>query len=119
MTTDGTNIRQGGIILIPFPFTDLSGSKKRPALVVSGDQFNKRSEDVICCLITSNPKDRQEAVPITNKDLGSGFLEFDSKVKPYRLFTVDKGVVHKTLGTLNKRKLDEVVSGIHRVIPKA
>ena len=104
MTRDGINIEQRHVILVPFPFSDLSSSKKRPAFVVSNNSFNKRSEDVICCLITSNPKDREHVVNITNKNMESGFLEFDSKVKPYRLFTLSKNIIYRILGKLNKEK---------------
>lgn len=117
-TRDGTSINQRDLLLVPFPYTDLTQSKKRPALVVSKDEFNRRSDDVICCLVTSNPNERQSIVPITNKDMESGFLEFDSRIKPYRLFTVSKGVVYKNLGRLKREKFNEVVSGIYDVIPK-
>jgi len=43
---------QGNVILIPFPYSDLTGSKKRPALIISNS--NLKGEDKICCLITSN-----------------------------------------------------------------
>ena len=44
MTIAGINIEQRSIILIPFPYTDLSGAKKRPTLVVSSDEFNIKNE---------------------------------------------------------------------------
>ena len=44
---------QKDIVLIPFPYSDLTGSKKRPALVISNEKINK-TEDRICCLITTN-----------------------------------------------------------------
>ena len=97
MTSAGTSIEQRSVILVPFPYTDLSGSKKRPSLVISSDEFNNKNEDVICCLITSNPQDRQHAVNITTKDMESGYLEFESKIKPYRLFTINKKLVYKIL----------------------
>ena len=75
MTKDGINIDQRSVVLLPFPFSDFSNSKKRPALVVSNNEFNKKSEDVVCCLITSNPGVKY-GVKITNKDMESGFLEF-------------------------------------------
>ena len=44
----GTGIEQRSIILVPFPFSDLTGAKKRPALVVSSSDFNIKNDDVIC-----------------------------------------------------------------------
>lgn len=112
----GTSIEQRSIILVPFPYTDLSGAKKRPALVISSVDFNTKSEDVICCLITSNPEDRQYSIKITSKDMESGFLEFESKVKPYRLFTINKKLVYKTLGKLNLLKSKLIVEEINEII---
>ena len=112
----GTNIEQRHIILVPFPFSDLSSSKKRPAFVVSNNNFNKTSEDVICCLITSNLQDRGHAINITNKDMENGSLEFDSKVKPYRLFTVSKNIIYRVLGKLYMEKSRLIASEIKKLV---
>lgn len=112
----GTSIEQRSIILIPFPYTDLSGAKKRPALVISTLDFNMKSEDAICCLITSNPEDRQYSIKITNKDMESGFLEFESKIKPYRIFTVNKKLIYKILGKLNLSTSKLVVEEINKIL---
>lgn len=116
MTSAGTSIEQRSIILIPFPYTDLSGAKKRPALVISALDFNMKSEDVICCLITSNLEDRHHAIKITNENMESGFLEFESKIKPYRIFTVNKKLIYKTLGKLDLSKSKLVVEDINKII---
>lgn len=115
MTSAGTDIEQRAIILVPFPFSDLSSSKKRPALVVSNAVFNKKNEDIVCCLITSNPEARN-AVKITNKDMEIGFLEFESMVKPYRLFTVSKSIIYKILGRLSIEKSHVVVAEIEKLV---
>ena len=116
MMSAGTSIEQRSLILIPFPYTDLSGAKKRPALVISSLDFNMKNEDVICCLITSNPEDKQHAIKITSKDMESGYLEFESKVKPHRLFTINKQLVYKVLGKLNLLKSKLVVEEINNII---
>ena len=115
MTSAGTSIEQRSIILIPFPYTDLSGAKKRPALVISSQKFNNKSEDAICCLITSNPEEAMHSVKITNKDMDTGFLEFESKVKPYRIFTINKRLVYKVLGKLNISKSKIVIDEISSI----
>lgn len=48
-----TAFRRGEVVLVAFPFTDLTTAKMRPALVVSSDAFNSRSLDVIVAAITS------------------------------------------------------------------
>ena len=112
---DGTSIEQRSVVLLPFPFTDLSGSKKRPALVISNTEFNKKNEDLICCLITSNPNVK-DGIRIINKDMESGFLEFESTIKPYRLFTANKKIIYKVLGKLGKEKSILIANAINRLI---
>ena len=112
----GTGIEQRSIILMPFPYTDLSGVKKRPSLVVSSTDFNSRNDDVICCLITSNPEDSQHSIRINNKDMENGYLEFDSKVKPYRIFTINKKLIYKVLGRLNSAKSKMIAEEIHKIM---
>ena len=116
MTSAGTNIEQRSIILMPFPYTDLSGAKKRPALVISSFDFNLKNEDVVCCLITSNPEDRQHAVKISSKDMEKGYLEFESKIKPYRIFTINKRLIYRILGRLNLQKSKLVIEEINKMI---
>ena len=114
--TAGTNIEQRSVILVPFPFTDLSGAKKRPALVISSTEFNRKNEDIICCLITSNLEDTHHSININNKDMEDGFLEFESKIKSYRMFTVHKKLVYKQLGKLNSIKSKLAVSELKEII---
>jgi mRNA interferase MazF len=48
-----TAYRKWDIILVPFPFKDLTDAKKRPALVVSPDNYDKSGQDVVIVLLTS------------------------------------------------------------------
>ena len=56
MTRSGTRFEQGDILILPFPFSDLSSIKQRPVLVLSNSEYNKKTEDIVTCGITSNPK---------------------------------------------------------------
>ena len=49
-----TAYRKWDIILVPFPFTDLTAAKKRPALIVSPDDYNRSGRDVVITMLTSN-----------------------------------------------------------------
>lgn len=113
---DGTTANQREIVLVPFPFSDLSTQKKRPALIISNNEFNKHSEDVICCMITSNPQVQESCVKITQKDLESGKLFYDSKIKPSRLFILNKRIIDKHLGFLSKEKSLLVQEEIKKLI---
>lgn len=67
-------VKQRDIILIKFPFYDLTGAKVRPALVISNDKYNSSKLDAIVLAITSNVSGVQYKVFIENKDLESGNL---------------------------------------------
>lgn len=58
-----TRYKRGDIVLVSFPFTDLSSSKRRPALVVSPDPFNERGQDLVVVAITSQmPEDNRVTI---------------------------------------------------------
>jgi len=99
--------KQGEIILIPFPYSDLTGIKKRPALIVSNEKLNN-SDDRLCCLITSSkPK---EGILINSLEKGN--LPFKSWVKPNRLFTVHQKIIQKSLCRVTKGFHKKVFEGI-------
>ena len=96
---------QGDIVLIPFPYSDLSESRQRPALIISNELINK-TEDRICCLITRNS--RKEDLIIKKEDFESGTLPFKSFVRPHRIFTIHQGII--------KRKLCAINIGFHKKV---
>ena len=110
--TSGMNVNQRDIILIPFPFSDLTQTKRRPSIIISNHEYNSNNEDVICCAITSNPKNYDESVEIVNEDLDSGNLHYESRVKPTKIFTLDKRMVVKKLAKLNVIKSKEIVKNL-------
>lgn len=112
---------QREIVLLPFPFDDLTKAKTRPVLIVSSDEFNKISRTVIVVEITSNLK--------------SGFQEYNviigdnnvrrypktkpiipSIVKPYVIFAVNKRLIIKKIGALEEDKFKEVIEKLKRAL---
>ena len=80
---------KGDVVVVPFPFSDLSQAKKRPALIVAELQGN----DLILCQITSKRIKDKYAVLIDDKDIESGSLRQTSNVRPNRIFTSDANIV--------------------------
>jgi len=104
---------KGDVVVLPFPFSDLSTSKKRPALVIATvEAYN----DVILCMITSKGAGDASAVPIAPSDFVAGSLPRDSNVRPNRLFTADSAIILRTAGKLTQRKMDEVIAEIIRIV---
>lgn len=80
---------KGDVIVAPFPFSDLSANKKRPALVVA----SLTGDDVILCQITSKTIDDSDAIPLAKTDFKSGSLHQDSNIRPNCLFTADSNII--------------------------
>lgn len=95
---------KGNIVVIHFPFSDLSASKKRPALVVA----NLTGDDVILSQITSAAKNDQYSILLAKNDFNAGNLKVESRIRPNRLFTADRSIVEYRAGTLKKEKMKEV-----------
>ena len=103
---------KGDIVIIPFPFTDLSGNKKRPAFVLADLQ----GDDIIVCQITSKAKSDSIAIPLNADDFISGSLPVDGFIRPNKIFTADKNIILSTAGYLSERKIREAVNAVISVI---
>lgn len=94
MMKGGIMYEQGEIVLIPFPYSDLTGSKLRPALIMS-NSLMKSNSDKVCCFITSKPS--KDGILISKGDFSEGRLPFKSWIKPYRIFTINEEIIKKKL----------------------
>ena len=103
---------KGDVVIVPFPFSDLSQAKRRPALVVA----KLTGDDLILCQITSQAKSDNYAVAITNTDFINGSLNKNSNVRPNRLFTADKGIILYKVGQLKAEKIKKVVNKIINIL---
>jgi len=103
---------KGDVVIIPFPFTDLTGSKKRPAFIVA----NLPGDDIIVCQITSKSKSDPLAVSVGASDFSSGSLPIDSFIRPNKIFTADKNIILSTAGHLCEKKISDVIDSIIRII---
>lgn len=106
-----TRYRRGDIVLVSFPFTDLSSSKRRPALVISPDPFNEQGQDVVLIAITSQEPD-DGALTIDGRDCVDGELPKKSFVKLSKVFTVHSTLVLKKMCALRDDKVQEVLQGL-------
>lgn len=114
--TSGTPYEAGDIVLVPFPFTDLSATKRRPVMVLSTEGCNRRSEDFVTCGITSNLKDRGHSVVIDSGDMAEGTLPVKSQVKADKIFTLERSLVLRRLGKVRPDVLASVRREVARVI---
>ncbi len=105
---------KGDVIVAPFPYSNLTTSKKRPALVIAPLEGN----DVISCQITSKAKGDNYAIPLVNADFKSGSLHQDSFIRPNRLFTADSRIILYRTGAVNRPKMEEVTAKIIEIIER-
>ena len=103
---------KGDVVVVPFPFSDLSASKKRPALVVA----TLTGDDVILCQITSKTISDGYAMPLSTADFKTGTLHQDSNIRPNRLFTADANIILYRAGVLAAQKVQAVVAKIVQIV---
>jgi mRNA interferase MazF len=99
---------KGDVVVVPFPFSDLSRAKRRPALVIAELEGN----DLILCQITSQRIRDRYAVLIDENDFETGTLRQRSNVRPNRIFTADRHIILYPVGHLKPDKLKEVIERI-------
>jgi len=92
------HVRQGEIYVVPVHFSDFSVQKRRPIIILSNDDFNRNSEDVIICMITSQLKGR--GILITDHHLKEGHLLKHSLVKTEHVHKMRKNLLGRKIGSL-------------------
>lgn len=97
--------KQGEIVLVPFPYSDLSGSKRRPVLIVSNDSYNASFPDVVVAVITSKiNKSDSYSLTLESMDLEIGQLPESSLIRIHKLFTVEQSRIVKRFSKLGDAK---------------
>ena len=95
---------KGDVVVLPFPYTDFSGAKKRPAVVIATLQGN----NVVLAQITTNQREDQDLINLKRKDFDSGFLSSDSFIMTSLIFTADSSKINYKAGQLTQSKIKQV-----------
>lgn len=103
---------KGDVVVLPFPFTDLSSAKKRPALIIA----DLNGDDYIMLQITSQNVNDAYSIPLLKSDFSSGSLNQNSNIRPNKIFTLDKKLVLYKAGHLSNKKLTECVDKVCAII---
>lgn len=102
----------GSVVLVRFPFSDLSASKLRPAVVLADVDRN----DWILCQVTSNPYSDVSAIKIVDYDFESGSLMRDSYVRPGKLFSANTAIMERVVGDLKQQKVASVIDSVVAIL---
>lgn len=103
---------RNSIVLVDFPFSDLTNSKLRPAVVLA--QAN--NQDWFLCQITSNAGIDSRAIEIKNTDFEKGSLQRTSFARPDKIFTGHESLINCRVGTLRDEKTIEIVNAVVEIL---
>jgi mRNA interferase MazF len=101
---------KGDVIVVRFPFSDLSGSQRRPALVLYED------EDVLLAQITSKARRNEYAVSLEQADFRHGSLNKPSNIRADKLFTCSKNLIKYKAAAITQTKINQVIQTIHELL---
>ena len=102
----------GQVVIMPFPFSDLSRNKYRPALLLA--DVGRR--DWIACQITSNPYADSHALVLDSSHFDQGGLAHISYIRPGKLFTVHEDLVDSAVGTLKPVIIDQAREAVIQMV---
>jgi len=113
-----TSYKRGDIVLVPFPFTDFSTLKQRPALVISSDVFNRSREDIILVALTSQTDSASKGgnYHIKGAEQKRSGLQREGVVLVGKIITIDQRLIRNTLGALPPKTLVEISKRISKII---
>ena len=95
----------GDVVIIPFPYSDLSKSKRRPALILA----EAGRGDFLLCQITSKQYGDLHALPLCESDFASGSISRDSFIRVAKIFTGSEALILGVAGHLTHSKLSDVI----------
>jgi len=103
---------KGDVVVVPFPFSDLTQAKRRPALVIT----TLEGDDVVLCQITSKIVQDVYSLPLDESDFEAGSLKQPSNIRPNRIFTADSHVILYRVGNLKQGKVREVIDRVVEIV---
>lgn len=95
---------KGDVVVLPFPYTDLSSVKKRPALVIAALKGN----NIVLAQITTSKRDDEDLINLSKNDFSSGFLKYNCFIMASIIFTADGSKIDYKAGKLKQEKIKEV-----------
>lgn len=101
---------KGDVVVINFPFSDLSQTKRRPALVLA----SLKGDDLILCQITSQAREDDYSIRLEATDFEAGSLNRSSRIRPNRLFTGIQGLSFTAWVTCPERNWTKPDHGLLR-----
>ncbi len=105
----------GSVVLVRFPFSDLSDFKLRPAFVLADVERN----DFLLCQITSRKYDDSTALELSDTHFKQGSLQRKSFIRPEKLFTANETLIDREIGSLTVDYWKTVVNAIEEILNRS
>ena len=109
-------IEQRDLLLVPFPFSDQSGRKVRPVIVISNNEFNKHSDDALVIGVTSNISKDKYTISLNNRDLEEGKLSTVCCIKVENVLKIERDLIIKKIGKVNQNILTNISTKLFEII---
>ena len=103
---------EGAVVLVPFPFSDLSQAKLRPAIVLA----DVGRDDWILCQIPSTPYGDPRATPLADDNFATGSLRVASYARPGKLFTAHRRLMVTRVGQLKPQAFQNIVDATIHIL---
>lgn len=98
-------MRKGSVVLVPFPFTDLSGQKVRPAVVLHAAG---KGEDFVAAFVSSVPAKRVSAFEVAIGPSAENGLKVPSRIRVDKIATLEKRIAVGTIGTVESGTMGQI-----------
>ena len=105
----------GELVLVPFPFTDQSAVKKRPAVIVSSDDYNRLRPDIIIMAVTSQMRSADFFGDVALSDWQQAGLLKPSVIKPI-FTTIEKNMIIKKLGRIGDNDRSALSDALREIL---
>ncbi|MCT7982685.1 type II toxin-antitoxin system PemK/MazF family toxin [Laspinema sp. A4] len=109
------NLTKGDIVLVPFPFTDLSQTKLRPAVVLWVDS---QGQDITVCFISSQnldcTSDDEFIIEPSDPEFARTGLKLASKIRVARVVTLERRLIKRRLGSLGQQQIQHLNAALSR-----
>jgi mRNA-degrading endonuclease toxin of MazEF toxin-antitoxin module len=112
-------IRQGDLILARFHYSDLELIEKRPAIVISNDNFNVSGQNIVLVPLTSMIRDESSSLIISSEDLSSGRLKNVSVIRLDRIAGLHKKLLVRNLGRVKDSVLNVILNKTCKILEKS
>ncbi len=109
------NYKPSDIVLVPFPFTDLTTTKKRPAVVISTISPKKFSPICVVAIITSKVDSEEIDGDVRIEEWNESGLLHPSKIRLAKIVSVEAEIIFSKLGSLPKKEWSKTQKALKKL----